>query len=1591
MHRTGFGFRTALLAAVLALLAVAGGAQPANSKVALHGSAPGAEKVSVRLHELRGQMAAPGATLPSVPAAGGLVRSAQDDAVLVEIVFTRLDDVVLKKVALPGVTIRDSFPAYRRATAFVSDLAALEAVAAVPEVAMVFPAEKPRTNARGASDSRADRAMNSTPVVDSGITGLGQKVGVLSDSFARTTGTRDAGTAPAPGLAGTLVNSLPQRTRDLPPRVQIVRDDIPGSDEGAAMAELVHDVAPGAAIAFHTAFGGEAGFAQGIRRLRDEGCTVIVDDVIYFREPMYQDGIIAREAAAAVSAGIPYFSAAGNMGDHGIRATYRDVSAANSPVAIPPKGDDLHDWGGGNGYLPVFMPAGSSIQLVMQWNQPFASMNPANGSQVDLDVYVLAAPDASGFAAPLAESREAQGTTRLPLGDPYESLSYVAPSDRTVFLAVNHHVGRKTTIPQNTRVPLEFRIVFFSADAVEYMQPAANTDFGQSTMYGHSLAAGVVSVAAVPWWESPNFAKGGGPTSEIDPEFFTSRGGTHTIMFDATGRYLRTPRRAVGPTLSAVDGCNTTFFGATDAAALAFYGMPAQFGEPDGFPNFFGTSAAAPNAAAVAALMKQKRPRLRTTEITNHLKVTARDVTGERCKAGVDDVSGSGLINAQAALARVLPGGSNLTVAQALVSYMPGTDTDDTPLVRGEAAFADVVVKNIGDRTAAGRAPFNVEISLNGVPVRSETLASLAPNATFAVTDLPLGVLPVGVHTLRVAVDPTNRVLEANETDNVLEYVFEVLAPRSNLTVTKALVSYRPGTDTDDTPLVRGEAAFADVVVKNIGDRIAAGRAPFNVEISLNGVLVRSETLASLGPNATFAVTDLPLGVLPVGVHTLRVAVDPTNTVIETNETDNVLEYVFEVLAPRSNLIVTKVLVSAVPGTDTDDTPLVRGEAAFADVVVRNIGDRTAAGRSPFNVDIHLNGELLRSDSLASLAADATFAVTDLPLGVLPVGVHTLRVAVDPTDTVIETNETDNVLEYRFEVIPPPPANDNFANALALTGCPLVPVSGTNISATAEPGEPDLLPDPSTANSIWFKFVAPATQSVAVSVVTDFQAAAGLYRGTDIASLSLASSTGSSTGLFRSTIGVTAGETIQVYVTGVAGATGNVTVSVATPANDLFDLSQTLLGASGEVSFDNSCASAEEGEPNHAGSSNGKSVWYNLVNLGDDAVTLEVLEGTFSPVIAVYAVSGTPTLATLGTPVATAVGTGAMATFIPVPGQNYAVVVDAQGSGGSGKLVRTPAPPNDRLVGAQAISRCVGETSGVNVYAWKEPGEPVHLGVGAGKSIWYKWDAPSTGVVTFDTVGSTFDTVLAIYANMTPGSLGTETSDYSALSLFATNDNVEGPGATPLTSSRATFYAFEGWTYYIVVDGKAAVSPNSGEVRLTWGTTLPPLNDFRAAATEVGLALGTSGDSETLLLESNLGATRETGEPLHSNLYGRKSVWYVYDVPANGVAHTLIVEAKNDDESAETSCGNLTFDILMGVYRDDGTPYAFTDEDLTPDARFRLVVFPGNRYFIAVDGKRSDATGGPIPYPMTIPGRPTVNWDAGSFDLTVTRQGTTPP
>jgi hypothetical protein len=123
----------------------------------------------------------------------------------------------------------------------------------------------------------------------------------------------------------------------------------------------------------------------------------------------------------------------------------------------------------------------------------------------------------------------------------------------------------------------------------------------------------------------------------------------------------------------------------------------------------------------------------------------------------------------------------------------------------------------------------------------------------------------------------------------------------------------------------------------------------------------------------------------------------------------------------------------------------------------------------------------------------------------------------------------------------------------------------------------------------------------------------------------------------------------------------------------------------------------------------------------------------------------------------------------------------------------TGAPVNDNFANRILLPGSSATATGTNVKATRESGEPRHAGISGGKSVWWTWTAPSSGTVTMDTLGSRFDTLLAVYTG----------TGVSALASVASNDDAGGSAGV---SSKVTFSATAGRQYQVAVDGYAGAT-----------------------------------------------------------------------------------------------------------------------------------------------------------------------------------------
>ena len=222
-------------------------------------------------------------------------------------------------------------------------------------------------------------------------------------------------------------------------------------------------------------------------------------------------------------------------------------------------------------------------------------------------------------------------------------------------------------------------------------------------------------------------------------------------------------------------------------------------------------------------------------------------------------------------------------------------------------------------------------------------------------------------------------------------------------------------------------------------------------------------------------------------------------------------------------------------------------------------------------------------------------------------------------------------------------------------------------------------------------------------------------------------------------------------------------------------------------------------------------------------------------------------------------------------------------------------PPNDDFSQRIDLEGSFGNTEGSNKFAIREPGESdlltsftalSDLSIG-GHSVWWSWNAPRESIVQFDTLGSDFDTILAIFSG--------DGDSLSDLSLVAVNDD-----HTSSLQSLVTFHAQPDTPYHIFVAGH---EEESGTIHLNWETLFPPPNDHF----ENRIPLEGSSDTITF---SNQWATLEENEP-----YGRLSeddldhtVWWSWKAPTSG---WITFETTQTDNSTSTG---LDDDYLISVF-----------------------------------------------------------------------------
>lgn len=484
-----------------------------------------------------------------------------------------------------------------------------------------------------------------------GVDGTGIKIGVLSDGV---TTLADAQTS---GDLGT-VTVLPGQEGS--------------GDEGTAMLEIIHDVAPGAQLYFATGNTGITIFAQNIRDLRTAGCDIIVDDIGYFVESPFQDGapgvtntnagVVTQAVNDVVAGGAHYFSSAANSGNKNdnTSSTWEGDFVSGGTLAVVPGGGVVNDFDPTAAvaqYNLITLGGGTGVPINISWSDPLGA------SANDYDLYIL---NNAGTAVSVSSTNVQSGTQ-----DPYEQVG------------TNNTTNRRVVVRQKTGAANRF---------VHLGLNGGRANFSTSgETHGHASASGGYGVAATPAFVAQNFLPAGVPGPY--PGSFSGTNKVETFSSDGPRRifYLANGTEITPGDLSATGGqvLQQPMITASDGVAVTGAG---GFSTP-----FFGTSAAAPHAAAIAALIKSANPAITQAQMRTALTTTAIDIE----TAGTDRDAGFGIIMPFAALESIGATGKAFVELGSATAIETGSNNNGL-IERGEVGTLTITLNNPGLAAATG-------------------------------------------------------------------------------------------------------------------------------------------------------------------------------------------------------------------------------------------------------------------------------------------------------------------------------------------------------------------------------------------------------------------------------------------------------------------------------------------------------------------------------------------------------------------------------------------------------------------------------------------------------------------------------------------------------------------------------------------------------------------------------------------------------------------------------------------------------------------------------------------------------------------------
>jgi|GEM_PF-5497281 len=442
----------------------------------------------------------------------------------------------------------------------------------------------------------ADSSRSIFSVNGKDINGNPIKVGVISNGMQYYTNSQQSGDLPNNNFGWVNYNGVPATS-------------YVGS-EGTAMMEIIHDVAPDAGIYF-----GAVGYyinsssdtinstpldmANIINTLSTSSqCKIIVDDIGFYKdEPFFEDGDVSQAIKNFQTNGGTYVSAAGNDAQNMYSCSQPSIKTTGNKKWVQFTGSDTA--------LTFKIKNYGAFIITLQWDDAWGN------APDDYNLYLY---DINwNLINSSSNSQSGQGSY------PQEWLS--ADTSSGYFNNTTFHIMVSYDNYTTGRVLKNIKVLITGLFSNPSGTPSVtfnSTSTGQ--IYGHTAAPNVISVAAY------------SASNQNSIENFSSRG--PSLMFTSGNPANESSRNT--PTITATDGVET------------YVGQQKNFDDP-----FYGTSAAAPHVAAIAALYYSRYPAQTASQLFSAITSSAKSIGG-----GTGDIwnltSGYGKISAYDALVKGL-------------------------------------------------------------------------------------------------------------------------------------------------------------------------------------------------------------------------------------------------------------------------------------------------------------------------------------------------------------------------------------------------------------------------------------------------------------------------------------------------------------------------------------------------------------------------------------------------------------------------------------------------------------------------------------------------------------------------------------------------------------------------------------------------------------------------------------------------------------------------------------------------------------------------------------------------------------------------